>query len=253
MDVVRIIGLELDCIVGIRAYERQREQRVRLDLDLSVDTRKAGRSGRINQTVDYDMVAHHVMAMLRFRRYQLIEMAAEELSAMLLSTQPELRQAQLRIEKPGALEGRAQAACVEVRRTAGDFEPTRRSMPWGIEREVLRTRDASLLVCEIAPGQSWSADHDTQTRCLMWPIRGQLLGAGSGSLDAAAVDTAPFGSASVGSPDPLGTVQLEMGQVADCEHNGDRRWVNDSPNAVQLFRCVVPPQASAEKASAETE
>ncbi len=219
MDVVRIIGLELDCIVGIRAYERQREQRVRLDLDLGVDTRKAGRSGRIAQTVDYDMVAHHLMAMLRFRRYQLIEMAAEELCAMLLATEPELLQAKLRIEKPGALEGRAQAACVEVSRTASDFQPLDvpsldASAAPGTERQVLRTRDAALFVTEVNPGRSWTPAHASATRCLMWPVRGELLG------DAQ---------------------RLETGRVVDCEHVGHQTWVNDSAVTALVFRCEVPP------------
>ncbi len=119
MDLVRITSLELDCIVGIRAYERRREQRVRLDLALGVDARRAGRSGRIVQTVDYDLVAAHLIAMLRFRRYQLIEMAAEELCAMLLTTETELMHVH-QYRKTG----RARRACaVCVRR--GDTHPRR--------------------------------------------------------------------------------------------------------------------------------
>ena len=77
MDEIRIHQLELDCIVGIRPDERERAQRVRLDLSLLTDVRKAGRTGRIALSVDYSEVTAELVAMLRFRRYHLIEMDVE--------------------------------------------------------------------------------------------------------------------------------------------------------------------------------
>ena len=91
MDVIRIHRLELDCIVGIRPQEREHQQRVRLDLGLHTDVSQAGRQGRISLTVDYDLVAYEVAALLSFRRYHLVEMAAEEVSAMLLGVHPSVQ------------------------------------------------------------------------------------------------------------------------------------------------------------------
>ena len=65
MDTIRIDALELDCIVGLRPLEREREQRVRLDLALGLDLSAAGKSGRIAQTLDYDEIAEEVVAQLR--------------------------------------------------------------------------------------------------------------------------------------------------------------------------------------------
>ncbi|HEX2736259.1 MAG TPA: dihydroneopterin aldolase [Polyangiaceae bacterium] len=176
MDVIRIVGLELDCIVGIFPFERDREQRLRLDVAFGVDTRKAGRSGRISQTVDYDSVAAQLIAMLRFRRYQLIEMAAEELCAMLLATQPELVDVQLSLEKPGALEGRARAAAVEVRRTREDFEPLERTRESVRELQVLRARDTLLSVFEIPAGVQWTMPPLLpDARALWWLVSGRLV------------------------------------------------------------------------------
>ncbi len=214
MDLVRITSLELDCIVGIRAYERRREQRVRLDLALGVDARRAGRSGRIVQTVDYDLVAAHLIAMLRFRRYQLIEMAAEELCAMLLTTETELMHVQLSIEKPGALEGRARSACVEVTRTLDDFEPQRLPFSGGVEREVLRTRDASISVLELASGQRWAAA--PQTRCLAWSLSEGVVHEGRSLLPGQAM------------AHERGPLELE----------------NSGPEGARIFVCQVPPTAS---------
>lgn len=121
MDWIRIHGFELDCILGIWPHERVREQRVRLELSLGVDTRRAARSGRVGHTVRYDIVADQLAAMLHFRRYQLIEVAAEELAAMLLAIYPAIQQVRLRIEKPKALEGKALAASVTIERARVDF------------------------------------------------------------------------------------------------------------------------------------
>lgn len=219
MDIVRISSLELDCIVGIRAYERDREQRVRLDLALGVDARRAGRSGRISQTVDYDMVAEHLIAMLRFRRYQLIEMAAEELCAMLLLTEPELMQVQLCIEKPGALEGRARSACVEVVRRLADFEPEQRAHAWGSERLMLRTRDAESSVIRLAPGQTGAPPYDASTRCLTWLLQGE-----------ARLEDRP----------------LQPGVPLMRERGGLPQVTNPSSRDCTLFVCVVPPQQPGE-------
>src|SRR5690606_15379339 len=59
-DCLRVEGLELECIVGIRPAERKRPQRVRLDVTLGLDLTRAGRSGRIAHTVDYSLVLEEV-------------------------------------------------------------------------------------------------------------------------------------------------------------------------------------------------
>lgn len=212
MDWVRIIGLELDCIVGIFAYERDREQRVRLDLAMNVDARRAGRSGRIAQTVDYDLVAQHLVRMLHFRRYQLIEMAAEELTAMLLLTQPELKQVRLSIEKPGALEGRAQSAQVEVTRTIADFEQILRETAVGRQRQLLRTRDACLSAMTLDPGSSWKPEHDGTTRCIAWVLDGEVKRGGK---------------------------KAAPGVPHECTSDQHPVWTNETDHPATLFRCMT--------------
>src|SRR5262245_40482965 len=99
MDTIRIDGLELRCIVGVRSYERRREQPLRIDIRLGMDLRVAGRSGRISDTADYSRVADEVTALLRFREYRLLEVAAEEAAAMLLGVHPALQEVGIRLDK----------------------------------------------------------------------------------------------------------------------------------------------------------
>jgi FolB domain-containing protein len=178
MDTVRIHGLELDCIVGIRPNERVREQKVRLEIALSADLRQAGRSGRIGSTIDYSRVPLEVIALLRFRRYHLIEMAAEELCAMLLGVHASARAVRLCIEKPGALEGYARAASVEVRRTRRDFAPRIEPQRFGERQVLLETRDARLELVSIMAGAHAELPAGSYAQAVHWLVSGQLSLAG---------------------------------------------------------------------------
>lgn len=174
MDIIRIHGLELDCIVGTWPHEREREQRVRLDLRFHADLSPAGRAGRISLTTDYDRAAHEIVALLRFRHYQLIEMAAEEVSAMLLGIHSGLMRVDVRIEKPGALEGRARAASVEVRRTRENFPRQAQTAPYGLCEVILDTREARLEILTIEPGQRTADVPAFAAQALAWLAEGQL-------------------------------------------------------------------------------
>jgi FolB domain-containing protein len=174
MDVVRIHRLELDCIVGIRPQEREHLQRVRLDIGLHADLSQAGRTGRISLTADYDQVAHEVAALLAFRHYHLIEMAAEEVSAMLLGVHLGVQRVGLRIEKPGALEGRARAASVEVRRARRDYPVSVLSGEQAGCEVLLETREARLELVRLEPGAAAAAGPGFAAHALSWVVEGEV-------------------------------------------------------------------------------
>lgn len=210
MDAVRIHGLELECIVGIRPNERVREQKVRLDIALSSDLRHAGRSGRIGLTSDYSRVAREVTALLRFRRYHLIEMAAEELCAMLLGVHANARSVRLCIEKPGALEGFARAASVEIRRTRRDFSPRVEGQSFGERVVLLETRDARLELLRISPGAHAELAAGDHAEAVYWLSSGQLQERGQA---------------------------LALGAPLVRGAEGVEELVNSGPETAILFRC----------------
>jgi dihydroneopterin aldolase len=222
MDLIRIRGLEIDCIVGVRPLEREREQRVHIDLALGMDLSPAGRTGRIALTCDYDEIAEEVLALLRFRRYHLIEMATEEITAMLLGVHPLLEMVDIRLDKPAALDGRARAASVEVKRTRADFRRSTRSAPFGSIEVLLETREAGLYLFSIHPSRVFAQAENQDTRVLEWLISGDLTCQGvpvpRHSLTAATAD---------GSSNRLA-------------------YVNPGSDAAVLFRCICPPMLDVE-------
>ncbi|MFZ5890949.1 MAG: dihydroneopterin aldolase [Myxococcota bacterium] len=173
-DRIHLRSLELECIVGVRPPERKRPQRVRLDVSLGVDLAPAGRSGRITRTIDYARVADELQNMLRFREYRLMEMAAEELSAMLFAAHPMLQSVELRLEKPEALRGRATAAgAVSVVRERASFPVTRRATPSGRVDLVLETHEATLSLLSLEPCAKFLP---SSTPRLAWLTQGSVDG-----------------------------------------------------------------------------
>jgi dihydroneopterin aldolase len=220
MDWIRIHGFELDCIFGIWPHERLREQRVRLELSLGVDTRRAARSGRVLHTVRYDVVANQLAAMLHFRRYLLIEVAAEELAGMLLAVHPAIEKVRLRLEKPKALEGKALAASVEIERVAADFPKTERPLGAASVSVWVTTRGAELSLQRL-PEATYVALPVNTRRSLLLGVAGTL---NSGKL------------------------QLEAGDSQVVEQPGAALW-QAAGGPAEIFVCAeVPEPGDAEPA-----
>lgn len=173
-DKIRVHDLRVDCIVGILPEERAREQPVRLDVELRLDVSAAAYSGKIDRTVDYARAAQEIEALLRFRRYRLLEMAAEELCAMLLGVHNCLDEVTLFVQKPHALRVRANSVGVEVTRTRRDF-PHHRDHPEFGEVEIIHeSREAGLYLLHIDPGQSIPTHYHAVMRELEWLVAGSV-------------------------------------------------------------------------------
>jgi FolB domain-containing protein len=176
MDLIHVIGLELRCIVGIRSYERRREQPLRVDVSLGLDLSTAGRSGKIADSVDYSTVADQVTALLRFREYRLLEVAAEEAMALLFAAHPAIQQVKIRLDKPEALAGRARSAAVEMTRSRGAFGATEETTDFGGRIELLRSPEGIVERLRIDPGKAMTFrdDHDRLESVIVGPNKGTL-------------------------------------------------------------------------------
>lgn len=129
LDTLELCGLEVACVIGDRPEERDREQRLVVDVVLSLDLASAGASDALADTVDYAALAGSVRAALRAARYRMIESAAECVARACLADS-RVRSVRVRVEKPGAIAGLRAAAVV-------------------IERERGRTPDAQRSTCNV--------------------------------------------------------------------------------------------------------
>ena len=76
-DRILIEGLICRAHVGVPSAERRKRQKILIDLALALDLRKAGRSDRVELTVDYAAVAREVKKLAEGRPFVLAEAIAE--------------------------------------------------------------------------------------------------------------------------------------------------------------------------------
>jgi FolB domain-containing protein len=115
MDRILIKDLRARCILGINEDERREKQDVVVNLALFADLRKAGKSDRLEDAVDYRALKKRILAMVEGSSYYLVEGLAERIARMCLE-HPRVAQAQVTVEKPSALRF-ARSVGVEITRS----------------------------------------------------------------------------------------------------------------------------------------
>ncbi len=115
MDRIIISDLLVRTIIGVREDERKDKQDVLINLSLDVDLREAGRSDRLEDSVDYRALNKKILAMAERSTFYLVEALARAVADICLEN-PAVREARVRVEKPGALRF-ARSVGVEITRT----------------------------------------------------------------------------------------------------------------------------------------
>jgi dihydroneopterin aldolase len=102
MDKIFIRGLKTEAIIGIFDWERQIKQTVILDIEMSIDVRKAARSDSIEDTMNYKKVAKRVLTFVEESAFHLVETLAER-TAMLILDEFAVAEVRIALSKPGAV------------------------------------------------------------------------------------------------------------------------------------------------------
>ena len=76
MDLLRLNGIEVPCIIGDLPEERLREQRLLVDVALELDLYVAATSDALSDTVDYAELANRIRTKLKTAKCRLVERAA---------------------------------------------------------------------------------------------------------------------------------------------------------------------------------
>jgi len=114
MDRVLIRDLLARCVIGVSEEERREKQDVLINIALMTDLRKAGKSDRFEDAVDYRALKKQIVRMVEQSEYRLAEALAERIAEMCLENQA-VTQAQVTVEKPTALRY-ARSVGVEITR-----------------------------------------------------------------------------------------------------------------------------------------
>lgn len=107
-------GLELSALIGVYQHERERAQRLRIDLDLWVQRPAGPLDDRLEQVVDYEKIATGVRRLVGAQHTNLVETLAERIAEWCLSD-PRVERVRVQVAKPDALDQVA-AVGVEIER-----------------------------------------------------------------------------------------------------------------------------------------
>lgn len=119
MDKIFLRGLEVDAVIGIWDWERQITQKVRLDLEIAADVRKAAAADSIEAASDYKAIAKRLIAVVEASRYRLVETLAEALAEIVVK-EFSIEWVRLSVAKPGAIEGSKEVGIV-IERSREDY------------------------------------------------------------------------------------------------------------------------------------
>ncbi len=113
-DRILIRALEVQCILGVYDWERERPRPVLIDLEFPLGD-SPGESPGV-PSVDYAQVAEEVKEHVRKSSCHLMEELAEEIASLCLSLFP-LEWVKVRLSKPGAVPD-AETIILEIERSA---------------------------------------------------------------------------------------------------------------------------------------
>ncbi len=117
MDRIIISDLLVRAIIGVKDDERHNRQDVVINVALSADLSRAGKSDRLEDSVDYRALNKKIVSLVEGSQFYLVEALAEAIAGLCLENSA-VREVQVRVEKPGALRFARNVGVEIIRRRA---------------------------------------------------------------------------------------------------------------------------------------
>jgi len=115
LDRIHIRDLLIRCILGIYPEERKDKQDVIINITLHSNLSVAAQSDNIDDTINYKIIKKDVVEMVQQSEFFLLEKMADEIANIALQN-PQVRQVDVMVDKPGALRF-ARSVAIEITRT----------------------------------------------------------------------------------------------------------------------------------------
>ena len=104
MDKIFIKDLEIETVIGMYEWEREVRQLISINIQMMVDTKKAVRSDKVEDFLDYKKVCKRITSLTKQSKSKLIENLAHKIAETILS-EFSVSNVIVTVEKPGALRG----------------------------------------------------------------------------------------------------------------------------------------------------
>lgn len=102
MDIIYLNDLEIETVIGIYDWERKIKQKVRIDLQMGTDIRRAASSDSIEDTLNYKSVAKRLIQFVGESEFQLVETLAERIADIVVN-EFDIPWVRVKLNKPGAI------------------------------------------------------------------------------------------------------------------------------------------------------
>lgn len=102
MDIIYIHGLKCECRIGVWQWEKQVSQTLVLDLDLATDNKKAAKSDKLEDALNYQKISERVIVHVQQSNVDLIETLVENLAEMILA-EFNVSWVKIKLDKGGAV------------------------------------------------------------------------------------------------------------------------------------------------------
>jgi FolB domain-containing protein len=159
LDTIAVRGIRVDCIVGVYPSERTKTQPLDIDVELTLDTERAGRGESFADTVDYAALAAQVAFIAENGEFELLESAAQALARVLLlapdasvGVSP-VMQVKVTLTKPRALAHGAHASLVIERDRAWAGELVVEHKSFGTVDVLAELPSVGIYRLNVAPGR----------------------------------------------------------------------------------------------------
>ena len=103
MDKIHIEGLEVLALIGVYDWEREHQQRLIVDIELSANLSKAAQTDEVDNTLNYAEIAQGISDFAAKSDFKLIEALASHMVDWLLQSFPKLKKVRLKLSKPDIL------------------------------------------------------------------------------------------------------------------------------------------------------
>ena len=104
MDKIFLNELKVETIIGIWEWERKIRQTVVIDLEMSADIARAAATDKVDDTLNYKLVAKRIQRFAEESSFQLVETLAERIAAI-IRDEFDVQWVRVRVNKPGAIRG----------------------------------------------------------------------------------------------------------------------------------------------------
>jgi D-erythro-7,8-dihydroneopterin triphosphate epimerase len=118
-DKIYIRDLSIRCIIGVNQDERTEKQDVVINVVLFTDTRKAGQTDDLDDSVDYKKVKKTILSLVESSEFLLIEKLADEIAKVCLDDL-KVQKVSVTVDKPGVLRY-TRSVAVEIVRTRESY------------------------------------------------------------------------------------------------------------------------------------